>query len=163
MVADSLAKNTPKFIPAICSIGPKVLDIIGKRLHPRSEPTNYQSVTPLYTLLGPALQLLIHIRISPHCEIEKQSLLKKFSLKIPIASSDSVPEIALCLFNLISSTWSPLAFWAWCLLNPIAGVLNTEFGGAWYFLVDIVLLTSNFTLYLHFVLNLVDSLWMKSF
>ena len=102
-------------------------------------PINYQSVTLLYTLLGPAIRLLIHIRIPLHCELEKQSLLKKFSLKIPIASSDSVPEIALCLFNLISSTWSPLAFWAGCLLNPIAGVLNTEFGGAGYFLVDIVL------------------------
>ena len=134
--------DTPKFI------GLKVWDIIGhwpSLFHVQNQhvwvSTNYESVTPLYTLLWPALRLLIHTRISPHCELEKQSLLKKFSLKIPIASSDSVPEIALCLFNLISSTWSPLAFWAGCLLNPIAGVLNTEFGGAWYFLVDIVLLT----------------------
>ena len=33
MGADSLAKNNPKFIRPICPIGPKVWDIIEKRLH----------------------------------------------------------------------------------------------------------------------------------
>jgi hypothetical protein len=63
MVADTLAKNTPKFIPLMCPIGPKVWDIDGKRLKCASVirgPRDYWGVHVLLVIfLDWSISLLI--------------------------------------------------------------------------------------------------------